>query len=110
MLSLPGSREFRLLLRRRFLLKLRLPFLIGHAVDDLPRFGVGQRQAFVFGGGAVPFAQAIPAETRQIHHIYVLDIVARAQMLDQPAEGGGSDAKKDEKVVDAEYTEVNDKK
>src|SRR5512137_719248 len=35
---------------------------------------------------------------------------AEAQAKAQPAEGGGSDAKKDEKVVDAEYTEVNDKK
>jgi hypothetical protein len=35
---------------------------------------------------------------------------AEAQAKAQPAEGGGSDAKKEEKVVDAEYTEVNDRK
>jgi hypothetical protein len=36
---------------------------------------------------------------------------AESQAKAQPTEGGGGgDAKKDEKVVDAEYTEVNDKK
>jgi molecular chaperone DnaK len=35
---------------------------------------------------------------------------AEAQAKAQPAEGGGSEAKKEEKVVDAEYTEVNDRK
>ena len=35
---------------------------------------------------------------------------AEAQAKAQPAEGGGTDAKKEEKVVDAEYTEVNDRK
>jgi molecular chaperone DnaK len=38
---------------------------------------------------------------------------AEAQAKAQPAEGGGGgggDARKEEKVVDAEYTEVNDKK
>jgi molecular chaperone DnaK len=35
---------------------------------------------------------------------------ADAQAKAQPAEGGGGDSKKEEKVVDAEYTEVNDRK
>jgi len=40
---------------------------------------------------------------------------AESQAKAQPAEGGGGgggggEQKKDEKVVDAEYTEVNDKK
>ena len=35
---------------------------------------------------------------------------AESQAKAQPAAGGGGDAKQEEKVVDAEYTEVDDKK
>jgi hypothetical protein len=35
---------------------------------------------------------------------------AESQAKAQPAAEGGGDAKKEEKVVDAEYTEVDDKK
>ena len=40
-----GLRERRLLLRARFLLVLRLPLLVRHAVDDLARIRVGQADA-----------------------------------------------------------------
>src|SRR5207244_12660329 len=44
-----------LLLRRRFLLVLLAPFVIGHAVDDLARLGIAERDTLLLGRGAVPF-------------------------------------------------------
>src|ERR1700684_811743 len=63
-----------LLLRCRLFLVFRLPFLIGHAVDDLARLGIGQLHALLFGRLAVPARQAITAETGQIHHVDMLHI------------------------------------
>jgi molecular chaperone DnaK len=51
-------------------------------------------------------AEALGKAAQKLGEIMYADAQAKAQ----PAEGGGSDAKKEEKVVDAEYTEVNDKK
>src|SRR5690348_475874 len=84
-----GSGESRLLLRRRFLLVFLAPFIVGHPVDDLARLGIAQRHAFFLGGGAIPFRQAVAAETGEVHQIDVLHIGALAQMRDQRAERRG---------------------
>src|SRR5712691_6370288 len=57
-----GSGKGGLLLGARFLLVLLAPLVIGHAVDDLARLRVGQRDALLLGSGAVPFRQAVAAE------------------------------------------------
>src|SRR4029453_12197243 len=82
-------RERGLLLRRRFLLMLLAPFVVGHAVHDLAGLGIAQRDALFLGGGAVPFRQAVAAETGEVHQIDVLHVGAFAQMLDQAPERGG---------------------
>src|SRR5260370_9790062 len=71
------------------LLYVRRPFVIGHAIDDLPRFGIGQRKAAIFGFGAIPFRQAVAAKAGQVHQIDVLNIGSFAQMFHEPAEGCG---------------------
>src|SRR5258708_2231991 len=78
-----------LLVRRRLLLVLLAPFVVGHAVDDLARLRVGQRHALFLGGGAVPFRQAVAAESGQVHQVDVLHVRALAQMLNESAEGRG---------------------
>src|SRR5437588_4874359 len=78
--------ESGLLLGARFLLVLLAPFVIGHAVDDLARFGIAERDALLLGRGAVPFRQAVAAEAGEVHQIDVLHIGAFAQMRDQRAE------------------------
>src|SRR5947207_724211 len=78
--------ESGLLLGARFLLELLAPFVIGHAVDDLARFGIAERDALLLGRGAVPFRQAVAAEAGEVHQIDVLHIGAFAQMRDQRAE------------------------
>ena len=40
-------------------------------------------------GVAVPVRQAVAAEAGEVHQVDVLDVAAFAQVLDQPAEGGG---------------------
>src|SRR5215208_662568 len=54
-----GGGEGGLLLGRRLLLVLLAPLVVRHAVDDLARLRVGQRDALLLGGGAVPFRQAV---------------------------------------------------
>ena len=66
-----------------------LPFLIGHAVDDLARFVLGQRNAVLLGRIAIPVGQAVAAEAGKVHQVDVLHVAAFAQMRDQTAEGGG---------------------
>src|SRR4029453_2273500 len=82
-------RERLLLLAARFLLVLRLPLLVRHAIDDLARLRVGERHALLLGGGAVPFRQAVAAEAGEIHQVDVLHVGAFAQVLDQAPERGG---------------------
>jgi hypothetical protein len=69
-----------LLLGARLFLVLFAPFVIGHAIDDLARLGVGQRDALLLGGGAIPFREAVAAEPGEVHQIDVLHIGAFAQM------------------------------
>src|SRR5712671_3016187 len=78
-----------LLIRRRFLLVLLAPFVIRHAIDDLTRLGIAERDTLLLGGGAVPFRQAIAAEAGEAHQVDVLHIGALAQMREQRAEGRG---------------------
>src|SRR5204862_1330975 len=77
-----------LLLGARLLLVLLAPFVIGHAVDDLARLGIAERDALLLGRGAVPFRQAVAAEAGEVHQIDILYIGAFAQMRDQRAERG----------------------
>src|SRR6266852_8783255 len=83
------SGEGGLLLGARFLLVLLAPLVIGHAVDDLARLGVAERNALLLGRGAVPFRQAVAAEAGEVHQIDVLHVGALAQMRDQRAERRG---------------------
>src|SRR5690348_4010369 len=74
-----------LLFRTRFLLVLRLPLLVRHAVDDLPGVRVGQSHTLRLGRLAVPPAQAVAAEPGEVHQIDVLHVGALAQMIHEPA-------------------------
>src|SRR6266852_6864431 len=78
-----------LLLGARFLLVLLAPFVIGHAVNDLARLGVAERDALLIGRGAVPFRQAVAAEAGEVHQVDVLHVGALAQMRNQRAERRG---------------------
>src|SRR5262245_12836067 len=78
-----------LLLRAGLFLMLRLPFVIGHAVDDLPRFGIGQFHAALLGRFAIPARQAVAAEAGEIHQVEILHVGALPQMLHEAAESGG---------------------
>src|SRR5215813_9274968 len=74
-----------LLLCARLLLVFRPPLVIGHAVDDLARFGIGEGKTALSGLGAVPFRQAVAAEACQIHQIDILDIRPLSQMRHETA-------------------------
>src|SRR3954447_10169879 len=81
--------ECGLLRGRFFLLVLRLPLLIGHAVDLLAALVLSERNALSVGRFLHPVAEAIAAEAREIHQVDVLHLGARAQMLDEAAEHRG---------------------
>src|SRR5579864_1597450 len=83
------GREGGLLLGRRLLLVLRAPFVVGHAIDDLARLRVGQRDALLLGRLAVPTRKAVAAEAGEVHQVDVLHIGALAQMCDERAERRG---------------------
>src|SRR5262249_52949126 len=53
-------------LGRRLALVLRLPFLVGHAVDDLAALVLAQRHALGIGRVLHPVGQAVAAEARKI--------------------------------------------
>src|SRR6266478_3061034 len=81
--------EGRLLFGGRFLLVLFAPLVVRHAVDDLTRLGVAERDALFLRRGAIPFRQAVAAEAGEVHQINVLHVGALAQMRDQRAVGRG---------------------
>src|SRR3990170_22810 len=54
--------EGRPLLRRRRRLVFRLPRVVRHAIDDLARLRLGEREAALLGRRPVPFRQAVAAE------------------------------------------------
>src|SRR5579872_6974039 len=80
------GREGRLLIRARLLLVLLAPFVVGHAVDDLARLRIGERDALFFGRLAIPARQTVAAEAGEVHQVDVLHVGALAQMRDQGAE------------------------
>jgi hypothetical protein len=53
--------------------------------------GSDERDALLLGGGAVPAERQFRQKPGQVHHVDVLHVGARAQVLDQAAEGGGLD-------------------
>jgi hypothetical protein len=65
-----------------------LPLGIGHAVDDLARLVLVERDARLVGRVAIPVGQAVAAEAGEVHQVDVLHVGALAQMLDERAEGG----------------------
>src|SRR5215469_3155010 len=83
------SRECRPLLGGGFLLVFRPPFVIGHAIDDLARFGIGERDATVFGFRTIPFREAVAAKAGEVHQIDVLNVGPLAEMLHEAAERRG---------------------
>src|SRR5262245_39928014 len=83
-----GLGECRLLFRTRFFLVLRLPLLVWHAVDDLPRIRVGQPNALRLRRLAIPAAQAVATEPGKVHQVDVLHIGALAQMVHESAKCG----------------------
>ena len=85
-----GFREGGLLPGGRLFLVFRLPFLVRHAVNDLARIRIGDDDALGVRLFPIPAAEAIPAESRQIHHIDVLHVGALPQMRHKAAERGGS--------------------
>src|SRR5688572_20017252 len=50
---------------------------------------LGEGDAALVGGLFQPIRQAVATEAGQVHEVDVLDILAVAQMPDEPAEGGG---------------------
>src|SRR5262245_29454017 len=73
----------------RLLLVPRLPFLVGHAVDDLARGVLRELHASLGGRLLVPIGEAVAAEAGEVHEVDVLHIGALAEVLDEPPEGGG---------------------
>src|SRR5436190_21053357 len=81
--------EFGLLLLRGFLLILGLPFLVRHAVDELPALVSRQRHAARFRSVFDPIRKTVAAEACKVHEINVLHIRMRTEVLDEPAECSG---------------------
>ncbi len=65
------------------------PFIKGHAVENLTRFHFADLDTPLGGGLVVPAAEAVPAESRIVHHVDILHIGPGPQMIAQTAKGGG---------------------
>src|SRR6266566_1816799 len=57
------------LLRARLALVFRLPFLVGHAVDELAALVLGHRDALGVGRLLHPIGEAVAAEPGKVHQI-----------------------------------------
>src|SRR5947209_13902856 len=66
-----------------------LPGLVRHAVDGLAALILRHLRALGVSRLFKPIGQAVTAEPGQIHQIDVLNVGARAQMLDHASESGG---------------------
>src|SRR5262249_751135 len=64
----------------------RLPLLERHAVDRLAALVLGEWHALGVGRVLHPVREAVAAEAGEIHHVDVLHVGARAQMLEQAPE------------------------
>jgi hypothetical protein len=64
----------------------RLPFAVGHAVDDLPRLLLRHLDAGRAGRVAIPVGEAVAAEAGEIHQVDVLHVGARAKVREERAE------------------------
>src|SRR5471032_3078369 len=85
----PGLVEGLFLVARGLFVVLGVPFVVGHAVDDLAGLGIGDFDPLFAGFLAIPARQAVAAETGQIHQVDVLNVGALLQVRHQPAKGGG---------------------
>src|SRR5262245_18157185 len=74
-------------LLRRLGLMSRLPLLVSHAVDRLPRFVLAQGKASRRGRLLIPIGEAVPAKPRELHEVDVLNVGPLAKMADEPSEG-----------------------
>src|SRR5215218_8426055 len=78
-----------LLLGRGFLLILRFPLLERHAVDRFAALILAHWHALGVRCFLHPVGEAIAAEAGEIHHVDILHVGTRAQMVEQTPEGGG---------------------
>src|SRR5579863_1803293 len=86
----PADRSMLMLDRLgRLFLVLLFPFVVGHAVDRLACFRIGQLDAALLSTFAIPTRQAIAAEAGEIHQIEILHVGTAPQMVDQLAERAG---------------------
>src|ERR1700761_3310304 len=85
----PGLVVGLLLVARGLFLVLGLPLVVGHAVDDLARCGIGDLDALLARLLAIPAREAIATEASQVHQVDVLHVGALLQVRDQAAESGG---------------------
>src|ERR1043165_602593 len=74
LVALPECRRLR---GRGFLLVLRLPFVVRHAVHALAALVLAQRHALGVGRILHPVRQAVAAEAGEIHQVDVLHVGAR---------------------------------
>src|SRR5262245_10265384 len=72
---------------RRLGLIPRLPLLVGHALDRLPRFVLAQGKAYRRIRLLIPMGEAVPAEPRELHEVDILHVGPLAKMPDEPPEG-----------------------
>lgn len=79
--------ERRLLVGAGFLLVLGFPLGVRHAVNHFAGVIEADLDLAFVGGGLVPLGQAVAAETRKVHQVDVLHILATVQVRDQSAEG-----------------------
>src|SRR5450830_604422 len=81
--------ERRLLFGAGFLLVLGFPLGVRHAVNHFAGVVEADLDLAFVGSGLVPLGQAVAAETREVHQVDVLHVLAAVQVGDQSAEGGG---------------------
>src|ERR1044071_4498502 len=78
-----GLFERRLLFGRSLFLIFLAPLVIRHAVHNLAALILAHRKALFVGGFLHPVRQAIATEACEIHHVDVLHVGARSQVLNK---------------------------
>src|SRR3954451_10840677 len=84
-----GAREGGELVGPRLGLVLRLPLLVGHAIDMRAAVLLRERKPALVCRILQPVREAVAAEPRQVHEVDVLDVGTLPQMLRQSAERRG---------------------